>query len=347
MKRRVEFAIGWLFFTSCYVSALSIGFAQGSLQPSPIYQVVVPLTGEAVTGASWGPDGTSILVNATQSVWLYTNELESITSVEGVRSAVFNPQGQTFAAVETVNNNVNIYDIATSEIIETLRIQKTAVGAIAFDPPGNSLAGTSSEGIWIWDLGNDSVLTTFQISAPPPYFIAWSPDGHRLAVSGDDFVEIWNVENSQLTTSLNVIGSGDNTQNRLYQAVWNADGTHIATAALFTPFSSSETNPLKIWNSSNGELQLVIQTGLVNSIAWNADDGMTLATGVIQYTDSSVYAVRFWNSLTGEWLRSLWNIHASFIHSVSWNPDGDRLLTASEDNVVKIWEWLQNNLGES
>ena len=65
-------------------------------------------------------------------------------------------------------------------------------------------------------------------------------------------------------------------------------------------------------------------------MAWRPD-GQTLASS------SADHRVKFWNSSSGQCLKTLQG-HTARVWSVVWSPDGQILASGSADETIKLWD---------
>ena len=113
----------------------------------------------------------------------------------------------------------------------------------------------------------------------------------------------------------------------IWSAVFNSDGTRIATA--------SDDGTAKIWDAVSGAELLSVQ-GSSSGAIWSAvfsPDGKTLAT------TGQDKSVRLWDASTGIQLADFAG-HLDEVYFARFNPDGSRLATVSADGTGIVWDVL-------
>jgi len=184
----------------------------------------------------------------------------------------------------------------------------------------------------------------------------FSPDGQRIVTTDDKSAQIWDAGSHRLLFTL----AHDDI---VYQAVYTNDGTRIVTAG--------GDNTVRIWEAANGTLvrelkhdgkklryaAVATDSDLVAAIdldgavvhVWSTATGALLAE--LHNDASGYYSLAF--SADGRWLAtsggnevnvfdtSTWaqvrTIPGPSIHSLSWDPNGPRLLTGSVRGDASIW----------
>src|SRR5262245_54812161 len=123
---------------------------------------------------------------------------------------------------------------------------------------------------------------------------------------------------------------------------WTADGhilrrqylSDLETLWRFSPdvrCLASGNDDLLLWNVSDGQLIDRIQLqSWVTAIAFSPD-GRTVATG---HDDGRV---RFIDVVSRKPIGEI-NAHSNAVSALSFAPSGDRLASAGEDRIVRIWD---------
>jgi WD40 repeat protein len=113
----------------------------------------------------------------------------------GIHDVAFSPDGRILASGSTDPPTVWLSDVATGNVVETLRLQDALFG-LAFSPDGTILAtaGGSEQAVVLWDVERGERLRSLphgdQLMA-----IAFSPDGELLAAGCyDGQVYIWGIQ---------------------------------------------------------------------------------------------------------------------------------------------------------
>jgi WD40 repeat protein len=153
----------------------------------------------------------------------------------------------------------------------------------------------------------------------------FNPAGDRLFVGGaGTLANVYDTSTYELVAPP-LIGH----TNDVIAAAFNADGSLLATASF--DFSAI------IWDTRDNSKKLVLQhTNVVTSVTFrkrlnNGDNRELIATG--SWDGTAVV----WDASTG---RQVTAIHGpgSKVWSVAFSPDGQRLLTGSEDGVIRAYK---------
>jgi WD40 repeat protein len=255
---------------------------------------------------------------------------------------------------------LRIWNATSGALVRTVPLDEGAVTALAVDDQ-RALTGHGSGAIVLWDLEHAEKLATFQhgsgaiaalafadgdtfaaaaqdgsvglfdIRAPaaPAVLLdgratmaATAPGQGLLAAADHDTVQVWRTATAVLARSFRNNG-GDITALAL-----SPDGRSLAAAAT--------DGSIRVWRISTGRQTRMLRTGQGRRYAALAlgPDGMLAAAG----EDGRV---KLWNQ--GRTARTL---DGGPAHSLSFSPDGLRLIGAGQDGVIRVWT-LAASLGRA
>jgi WD40 repeat protein len=209
-----------------------------------------------------------------------------------------------------------------------LRGHKSEIRAITYSHDGAFIVSGAEDGkARIWDSASTALIKEVTVHENELMCLACSADNRRI-VSGsrDKTVRILDVETGAVSS---VLRGHEGTV--LCVAV-SPDGGRIASGA--------DDKTIVVWNTADGTTVTTFR-GHVSEITCVAfsPDGQWIASGNgAKWAGSKVaeYEVFVWNAANGNLLLKLIG-HSDTIQSVSWTPDGQKLLTASQDGTVRAW----------
>ena len=331
--------------------------AQAKASPSlpdeqlPVRLVLQSGHTDAVQSVSWSPDGARLATTSlddTVKVWdsrtgALLHDLRSVKLVflgpNGGQLA-WNPDGTRFATAGD-DGMAKVWDSHTGALLHELQAHTSAVLSVGWSPDGTKLATTGDDNVAkVWDGHTGALLHEFAVGArghAVDVSLAWSPDGTRLAIAGEDNVaKIWDGHTGALLHELQV-----GVREHATDVSWSPDGTLLATV--------SKDDKVAVWDSRTGALIddtfPLLEPRL---ISWSPDGARLAVVGPLGYADIVVV----WDSDTrlvhtrrgggGEFdHQSKYNTintnKPMLIASMSWSPDGTRLVITDSDHEVTLW----------
>ncbi|CAJ0605187.1 unnamed protein product [Cylicocyclus nassatus] len=214
----------------------------------------------------------------------------------------------------------------------------------------------------------DCILTKFVRAAMnkvkcPVYSLCWTPEGKRLitGASTGEFT-LWNGTAFNFETILQAHDSAIRAMTWSHNEQWlvsadhegfikywqpNMNNVHMYQAhkdepvrgLSFSPTdvklaSASDDGTVRIWDFARcvEERAMRGHGSEVRCVAWHPSKGM-VATG----SRDSQQPVKLWDPRTGDCLTTLQD-HKSSVMAVDWNRNGNWLLTAGRDHLVKLYD---------
>jgi WD40 repeat protein/serine/threonine protein kinase/DNA-binding XRE family transcriptional regulator len=324
-------------------NALHLGLYTSHLQDTlsahegNVYGVAVSSDGNRLSTASL--DGTIKIWQIKEGridkspLLTLLNPVDYNPSISGSGTTMaFSPDNRELATFGP-HFSVLILDAYTGETRQTLTGHTAALTSLAFNPTGERLLTSSSDGTArLWDLSTGQELVAIQKDPPEEVVVAsFSPNGKLIATGGTDSVaRIWDLTGSLLAEL--PVENG-------YQVTalaFNADGSQLAAG---TPFSHP------IWDLSGleeGQLPKLILTipGELNPVngIYFSPDGTKLVTA------NSSGKTKVWDTATGQELLDL--LPSEAMLCTASTLDGSTLFIGYENGQVKAWNTAALGNGE-
>lgn len=261
------------------------------------------------------------LSSAKKYIQTFNGHTDTVSSVE------FSPDGSRIVSASW-DNTVRIWDTETANNIKILK-GKLSVDSASFIDSKKIVFASSDNAIRIWDIefgecigkitGHTSTVNSFSLS---PY------GSYVVTASDDHTIRVWNVLHDFSTGKIQTLIAhktlyGHN--NRINSAVF----CHYANKRIA---SASDDHTIRIWDIETGKcIQTLYGTSRFNSVAFSYD-GMKIVA-------ASGNNIEIWHARMYKRIKTLVG-HTDFVNSVAFNPNGSRIVTASDDKTIRIWNAL-------
>jgi YD repeat-containing protein len=220
-----------------------------------------------VQSVVWSPDGTKLLeVGSVVRCWSISTGrlLFTLKPEKYAVSAVWSPDGSKIATGGT-NNAVQIWDVRTVSLLNTLQGPTDQVNSVTWSPDGNKIAGGGSDGfVHLWDATATHTLNVLSFPGEFVTDVGWSPDGAELAVASTfkEGVRIWNVRTEQQTIIKTVFQAS--------VMAWHPSGRQLALGGPKT---------VQIWDLATDKAVVTFPDAEgITSLSWNSDGNRLAST---------------------------------------------------------------------
>ncbi|KAG2346810.1 hypothetical protein BDR05DRAFT_981412 [Suillus weaverae] len=208
----------------------------------------------------------------------------------------------------------------------TMRGHKNSMLAFAFFKDGRRVITATNDGtLRIWDLQDGALLgEPFRHQTNGVFSVAISPDERRIASGGYETIIIWDVEDNQM-----VFGRLLKHTNWVYSVCFSPDGKRLA--------SGTGDDTVLVRDVETGTVLATLDHPYTTYSLAFSPDGLKLACGS--------YVIRVWRTDNSELLLEI--SADSLIRSVAWSPDGQQLVSVSDNKKVNFWNLLNGDkIGE-
>jgi WD40 repeat protein/serine/threonine protein kinase len=244
------------------------------------------------------------------------------------------PNAKAKTGVQLWNVNETLGRAKTERRPEaTFDLSNTDFTAVQLSRDGRTLALASNDAlIRLWrPIRQSERLAPMSHTPDEAWAVAFSPDGTLLATAGDNerrskCLKVWDPATGKLR----------------WEAVAH---TALATSIAFSTdgrllASAGYDGKVKLWDPFSGREQASInaETDLLRCLALSPNGRIVAAGGRHEPpTTSSDHVAHLWDTATGQVLYILRG-HGRQIRSIVFSPDGRRVVTASDDQIVRIWD---------
>jgi serine/threonine protein kinase len=203
--------------------------------------------------------------------------------------------------------------------LSTLDSHGGFVYTVQFSPNGKLLAsGGADSRLRLWDADRGTIIATLDGHLRSVTALRFMPNGQILiSGSADGTIRFWDLVRRQLLKTIQAH------QDKIYDLALSRDGKTIISCS-----SDRTLSIVQLANARHHSIDSAIDRVLALAVS---PDGKQVAGGLMDGN------IQIWDIATGESL-SYWQGHDSAIKSLTFTPQGDRLITASWDRTIKIWQ---------
>ena len=296
----------------------------------------VALTSDLRYALSGGgdPDQTKF-TSGTPNLWVWDiKSNERIMAIDQNYVSQIIPIPESSNVFTSADRSVFLNDFHSGYCLHRILAQQEGIWTAALTPDGRRIVFGSGGAVQVWDMKSDNCQ--FTLLDKPPYgsggvhALAISPDGRRVASSSDEKLFVWDLKNGRCLHSC--FGSD------IVSAIAFTPDGRLFISAINGTFDNRPDSFLRVWDIESGNCIQTFEGHLdgVNSLAITPNGRFAVSGGGNKGRNQD-YSINVWEIKSGRCIHSLKG-HTEAITSLIITFDGLRIISASDDRTLRIWD---------
>ena len=274
--------------------------------------------GEAAVLATGGSDGSVKVWDL--SAQYFTHNLRTANNV--CTTITFHPQRLLLYA-GWVTGALTAWDLTSSKLLANMEAHYSAVTGFVITEDGNkAVSGGRDSVLVVWDLSTHTKVTTVPVFSPVEGMLLTT--GLTVVLATEQKLAVWSLEGKPKLVRELELGSN---VTRLAKSE-TEDTCHVTTSDHNLVTVRLEREKMSVTDTVVGDNDQVLALGLLGQ-----KESEGVASHVAVACNSP--AVRLYNRDT--WQCSLHPGHSDTVLSLACHEDGQRLVTGSKDNTIRVW----------
>ncbi len=279
--------------------------------------------GDRFRGLAFTPDGNRLAIGTDNGVTFFNIEtgerLNSLNLDPDFGGFRLTPDG-TKIVWGSYSDTLYVSDVATGELLQTLKGHTARINDVVFSPDGSRIASASDDHlVKIWDL--TTVDNGFEVLAGEIGLVnnvgVNSAGTHIAAGLNDNSICVWDAKTGEIINRL--VGHTDN----VFSVAFNPDANLLA--------SGSSDKSIRIWDLATERevLKIQLNSGGVNNLIFSPDgrsifssSGGDIVSDVMWKNDNQI---QVWEVSTGEERKSFAGHKTCNVNTLCLSPDGTKL----------------------